>query len=388
MRSHETVEEIEGLLQLFVGHALDQGPCMGVVGELLKVVNEGGLIGRPVEPEADKPVVFFDKIMGMLRHFSFPNRKKMVCRGMFHGNPFKYLTAPDNVSIRYGMWAAPEPARASAVVLSGRFEFMEKYREVIRRLNRRGFDVYSFDWRGQGLSTRPLPNRHKGHVGDYGEYIADLDLFMHRVVDPTAAGARLLLTHSMGGHIALRWLHRQPRGAEGLVLVSPMIDIRTAPFPKLLARRLARTARRLGFGDAYAPGAGDYVLADERFPGNRLTADPEGFLVSKREIVRNPGLALGGVTYGWLAATFDSIDRLTEPGYVSAIRVPTLLASAGKEVVVSVPAQRRICRELPDCRFVEIPGGRHEILMETDAVKARFWKVFDRFRVRRMGMPP
>lgn len=307
---------------------------------------------------------------------------------MFQGSSFHYLTTPDGVSIRYGVWRVPAAPAGTAVALGGRFEFMEKYRGVIRRLNRRGFDVYSFDWRGQGLSTRPLPNRHKGHVGNYGEYIADLDLFMDRVVHPGGAKPILLLTHSMGGHIALRWLHRRSRGVDGLALVSPMIDIRTAPFPKCLARALARTARRFGYGDAYVPGAGDYVLEDERFPGNRLTADPEGFNISKREIVRNPALALGGVTYGWLAASFDSIDRLMEPGYVSAIPIPVLMASAGEEVVVSVPAQRRICRELPDCEFVAIPGSRHEILMETDAVKDRFWRAFDRFWVHRMGMPP
>jgi lysophospholipase len=298
---------------------------------------------------------------------------------------FGYLTTSDTVSIRYGRWPAGGPVRGSAVVLSGRFEFMEKYKGVIRRLNRRGLDVYSFDWRGQGLSTRLLDNRHKGHVAAYEDYIADLDLFMERVVGNRAALPSVLLTHSMGGHIALRWLHRRPRGVERLVLVSPMIDIRTAPFPKPLARALARTACRFGFADAYVPGAGDYVLEADRFPGNRLTADPEGFLVSKREIVKNPGLALGGVTYGWLSATFASIDRLKRPGHVAAIPVPVLLVSAGEERVVSVPAQRRLCRALPDCRCLTIPGARHEILMEVEGVKDRFWQAFDRFMIRESG---
>lgn len=303
-------------------------------------------------------------------------------------NPFGYLTTPDGVSIRYGVWPAPGRASGSAVVLSGRFEFMEKYKGVIRRLNRRALNVYSFDWRGQGLSTRPLPNRHKGHVASYEDYIADLTVFMDRVVAPEAPGPRMLLTHSMGGHIALRWLHRRPQGADELVLVSPMIDIRTAPFPKWLVRPLCRLARRSGFAGAYVPGAGDYVLEEERFPGNRLTSDPEGFLRSKREIVRNPGLALGGVTWGWLGAAFDSIDRLNQPGYVFNIPIPVLMVGAEKETVVSVPAQRRICRQLPDCCFLEIPGARHEILMETDPVKDGFWRAFDRFLIHRATGAP
>lgn len=305
--------------------------------------------------------------------------KRNYCYDDQFMNRFNYLTTPDAVSLRWGFWPAFGPARATAVVLSGRFEFMEKYQGVFRRLNQRNLDVFSLDWRGQGLSTRPLANRHKGHVDTYEQYIADLSFFIDRIVAPQAAGPIIFLTHSMGGHIALRWLRRNLQGADALVLVSPMIDIRTDPFPIRLARSLCRVARRFGRLEEYVPGAGDYILSDERFPGNRLTTDLEGFSIPKREIIKNPSLALGGVTWGWLSATFDSIDRLTQPGFVSAISIPVLMAGAELDVVVSIPAQIRICRELPNCRFLLIPGARHEILMESKAVKNHFWLAFDQF---------
>ncbi|MGD2151177.1 MAG: alpha/beta hydrolase [Desulfobacterales bacterium] len=121
----------------------------------------------------------------------------------------------------------------------------------------------------------------------------------------------------------------------------------------------------------------DYTV--ERFKGNRLTSDPERFLDENKAISENPDLALGGVTYGWLSATFDSIDILIDPGFAKKITTPILIVSAGCDRIVSVNAQKTICSLLSHCRFTEIAGARHEILKETDAVRSVFWNEFDRF---------
>ena len=98
-----------------------------------------------------------------------------------------------------------------------------------------------------------------------------------------------------------------------------------------------------------------------------------------REIRKNPDLALGGVTYQWLAAACDSIDTIYAAGYPEAVTTPVLLASGTCERIVSRRAQLRICRRLPDCRFVDIPGAKHEILKETDSLQQQFWQAFDWF---------
>ncbi len=80
-------------------------------------------------------------------------------------SPYDFMTTSDNLSIRYGIWSCQKEKKlGSIILLSGRTEFMEKYTETIGILNQKGFDVYSFDWRGQGLSTRMLANMHKGFV--------------------------------------------------------------------------------------------------------------------------------------------------------------------------------------------------------------------------------
>lgn len=294
--------------------------------------------------------------------------------------PFGMLTTNDNYSIRYGIWPCnPDNRHGTVILLAGRTEFMEKYTEIIGELNRRGYDVYSLDWRGQGLSSRLLANRHKGYVESYNDYIGDLALFMDKIVRPQAASPFVILAHSMGGHIALRYLHAHPGEIERAILVSPMIDILTAPCPRWLLRFLIYIANQSGGDHEYVVGSGDYDPDDEQFENNRLSSDPDRFEDEKKAIAKNPDLALGGVTYGWLAATLKSIDILTEPGFAAQITTPVLMISAGSDKVVSGKAQEKLCARLKQCRLAVIPDARHEILKETDSIRLIFWQEFDHF---------
>lgn len=296
---------------------------------------------------------------------------------------YNFMTTSDNQRIRYGIWYShKEKKRGSVILLNGRTEFMEKYAETIRELNQKGFNVYSLDWRGQGLSSRTLANRHKGFIKDYDNYINDLNLFVSKIVQPDAAVPLVILAHSMGGHIALRFIHEHPEIADKIVLVSPMIDILTTPLPGWFVRFITWIAIKAGLDHTYTIGSGDYAV--EKFKGNRLTSDPERFKDENRAITKNPDLALGGVTYGWLSATFESIDILTEQEFAKKITTPILIVSAGRDRVVSVNGQKTICSLLPNCRFTQISGARHEIFKETDTVRSIFWDEFDRFvRIRK-----
>jgi lysophospholipase len=291
---------------------------------------------------------------------------------------YDFMTPSDKHHIRYGIWYSHnETKRGSVILLNGRKEFMEKHAETIGELNKRCFDVYSLDWRGQGLSSRMLANRHKGFIKNYDSYINDLNLFVRKIVQPKASIPLVILAHSMGGHIALRFIHEYPEIADKVVLISPMIDILTWPLPGWLVRLMTRVAIKAGFNQAYIIGSGNYTV--EKFKGNRLTSDRKRFRDEHKAILENPDLALGGVTYGWLSATFESIDILTKPGFAKKTTTPILIVSAGGDRIVSVNAQKTICSLLPNCTFTEITGARHEILKETDAVRSIFWNEFDRF---------
>ncbi|MBF0469581.1 MAG: alpha/beta hydrolase, partial [Desulfamplus sp.] len=179
---------------------------------------------------------------------------------------FNFFTSKDNYRIR---WGEMKPHRADSksmgiiLLLNGRSEFMEKYKPVASRLSCMGYHVLSLDWRGQGLSVRELPDRDKGYVRDFQDYLDDLDLFCNLYVLPLKQPV-IIMAHSMGGHIALRFLgqYRNYENIKKAVLVAPMLDIITSPMTGRLAsgiagwgsRRLARLAVKAGFGTAYVPG--------------------------------------------------------------------------------------------------------------------------------------
>ena len=291
---------------------------------------------------------------------------------------YDFMITSDQRCLRYGIWHIPnERRKGSILLLGGRSEFLEKYSETVGELNQKGFDVYSFDWRGQGLSSRMLANRHKGFIDNYDVYLNDLHLFFNTIVKPDSIHPLIIVAHSMGGHLALRFLHDHPGTVDMAVLTAPMIDIFSSNLSRWFIKQVARIAVKAGLSHAYAIGSGDYK--DGKFNGNNLTSDPVRFMDAINAIKKNPDLALGGVTYGWLSASLASIDILNQSGYAAKITTPILMMSAGEDKIVSINAQNKICQSLPKCRFVRIPGARHEILKETDAVRWIVWREFERF---------
>jgi len=294
---------------------------------------------------------------------------------------FNTFTTRDHLSIRWGYAAAStSPVRGTVLFLNGRTEYMEKYAEVVEELNARGFAVTSLDWRGQGLSDRILTDSQKGHVARFEDYLDDLDLLMgimprHGVPSPTIA-----LGHSMGGHMALRFIERRPEQFDRVVLTSPMIDIQLPGFlPRAWLRWLAHTAAQRGLQGAYVLGAGGVGARDRRFDGNPLTSDRVRFERNVEMIRRTPQLAVGGVTYGWLDAAMRSIDRVAAPAFARSLQVPILMVTAARDQIVCLRAQAQFCHQTPDCRHVSIAGARHELLVETDDRRAQFWRAFDAF---------
>ena len=298
------------------------------------------------------------------------------------GGRIDSLRSADGACIRYGIWpaAASAVSRGTALLLPGRTEFIEKYFEPIWELTDRGFHVVMLDWRGQGLSSRPTDNPSKDHVTSFRPRLDDLGRLVDQVVLADCPRPLSLVAHSMGGHLALRYLHDHPGLVKQAALLSPMIGIHLGRMPENLARGIVGVACRAGLGESYALGRGDYgsYQQGEQWR-DMLTSDPDRFRVEHDMIAENPALALGGVTYGWLKAAFGSIDRLFVPGYAEEIGTPMLIAMAGRERVVDNRRTERLAARLPNCELIEIAGARHELLKESDAFRRQLWAAFDRF---------
>ena len=294
--------------------------------------------------------------------------------------PYGFFYTSDGMRIRCGRWRASSvPCRGSVLILTGRAEFMEKYQETIQELNGRGFDVFSFDWRGQGLSGRMLDDPQKGYVDSYEQYLADLDHILQALFYPEARKPLMILAHSMGAHIALRFLDRPAAGFDKAVLLAPMIDIATEPAPRKFSCWLSRFMVQQGFGSVNILGSNHYNPFRKSFARNRFTSDAVRFSRTMEHIRQNPQLAVGSVTYRWLAATFDSIDLLQGAEFGSGLQIPILLVLAGNDQVVSNRAIERLSKKLPMHLIKRIKTARHEILQENDMLRTEFWRAFDEF---------
>ena len=275
----------------------------------------------------------------------------------------------EGMRVRWGHLPPPSGCRGTVVVLPGRAEFIEKYAETLAALRAWGFAVAILDWRGQGGSDRFLAHRHRGHVVQVQDYLADLDAVMARIDALRLPRPLAMLSHSMGGHIGLRYLHRHGERFAGSAMSAPMFGIRLTPTPEPVARALCAAAIRLGGGTRFAPGQRDFALERYVFARNRLTSSPERYAMLRACVAATPELALGGVTYGWLGAALRSIALTRRPGYLEAIRTPILVLLAGADRIVSNRAQALTARRLPNGRLIVFPGARHELLLERDEIR-------------------
>ena len=294
-------------------------------------------------------------------------------------NNFRYLEVEKGVFLRFGHWkSSRNPKKGTVCLLGGRTEFMEKYFETIEQFNQRGFDAFSFDWRGQGLSTRLLENGRKGYIKNFNDYVVDLSVFIEKIFLKYAlVRPFILIGHSMGGHIALRFLHRHHDVFKIGVLMSPMIDIRTFPVHRKLIQKITRVFARLGYDKAYI--AGNDQVMEKKFKGNSLTSDKTRFDKFTKIAIDNQDISTGGVTFGWLNAAFDSIEVLNQPGFMERIKTRIIIFSADNDRVVCNKAQKRICERLPHCTFIRISGSKHEIFQEKDIIRNQFWNAFQSF---------
>lgn len=277
------------------------------------------------------------------------------------------------------------PARRICVLLNGLTEFIEKYEEVAGELLARGFTVASFDWRGQGESARPLEDSRKAHVDDFAEFDADLTAFLDQIVRPLGDAPRIGLAHSMGAHILLRRLHDRPHDVAAAVLCAPMLAVRTGQYPMWFTRALTALFNFHSPSVAFVWGSEERDPLTVPFSDNRVTSDPARFARTQKFLREHPEMRICGPTFGWLSAAFRSMDRMQQTGFAEAIETPLLVVGARRDQVVDIEAIHDFAQRLPHARYVELADAEHEILMESDPIRAQFWKEFDRFMKEQLG---
>lgn len=296
------------------------------------------------------------------------------------GGHAEWASMPDGARLRLASWVPPadRPGRGTAILLNGRTEFIEKQVELAGDLADRGFVVWTLDWRGQGLSHRPLRPAAAGHIDRFETYLEDLGHVLAQIRD-RAPRPWLLVGHSMGGHLALRHLAAHPDDAPAAVALAPMIAFNTAWLPRPVAQRVADVAVRAGWARRPVTSDRAIELLLRRFPGNPLTSDPVRFRTETWWIERRPELSVTAPTFGWVDAAFRSVAQLRRHASIPRLGMPVLFLLGGRERIVSNPEIRRFAADLPRAELVTLADGRHELYRERDPVRAALWAAIDDF---------
>ncbi|TNC70873.1 alpha/beta fold hydrolase [Rubellimicrobium roseum] len=287
-----------------------------------------------------------------------------------------WAEAPDGLRLRLAHWGRDAP-RGTVLVFTGRGEHVEKYARLALDLRARGWATLTCDWRGQGLSERPMV---EGPFRDYQKDVAAL------VAEGRALGLPepwFLLAHSMGGAIGLRALH-EGLGVASAAFSAPMWGLSMAGFRPALrppeglppgVRRIVdrvlppEDAPRLRLREIVAAGRDGvpYLLCCD-FAGNTLTTDRETFEWMRGHLAAHPELATGRSSLHW---TNEALREMAALLRVPAPKVPVLVVMGSDEVVVDPARVRRRLRSWPEAKLLVLAGARHEPLMEAPRLRAQ-----------------
>ena len=278
-----------------------------------------------------------------------------------------WVKAADDVRLRIGLLA--DGGAGTILMIPGRTEYLEKYGAVAADLASHGYGMVAIDFRGQGLADRALSDPRIGHVARFSDYQQDIAALVDFSTARQLPKPWFLIGHSMGGAIALRAI-LNGLDVAGAVFSAPMWGIAMAPVLRPVAWGLGWVAHHAALNRWITPGtkAQTYVrICDPA--DNFLTDDPEQIAAMRAQLDAVPGLDLGGPSVPWLYRALREcadLQRHADP------KVPTLTFLPLRDEIVSAAAIRSMTGRWRDATLVEVPGGRHETMVEIPARRQVF----------------
>lgn len=278
------------------------------------------------------------------------------------------LKAKDGTQL-YWCKLTHENHQKALIVVNGRIESAWKYQELFYDFFQQGYDIYSFDHRGQGLSSHLAPNPEMGHVHEFDDYLDDMDLVL-KSFDLSRYQQRHVLAHSMGGNIATRYIQTRPaHNFDKIALSAPMYGVNVPWYLKPIAPFVAQIMTAIYPAPTYAPGYQGYVA--KPFEINPLSSSEVRYHWFRDLYEKMPELKIGGPSTRWvwqgLMAAKQCIQQTRQ------VKIPLLLVQAGADQIVSNQDQQRFVSKLSrtnqHAKMVTVEGAKHEVLFEKDAYR-------------------
>ncbi len=119
------------------------------------------------------------------------------------------------IEIFFQQWEVANP-KAVLVIVHGLGEHSGRYGNLIDALQNKGIAIFGLDHRGFGRS-----GGKRGHVDSFMDYIYDLKIFVNMIRDKYPHKPVIMLGHSMGGVLALKYALTHAEDLDALILSSP-----------------------------------------------------------------------------------------------------------------------------------------------------------------------
>jgi len=246
------------------------------------------------------------------------------------------------------------------LISSGRTEAAIKYKELIFDLFNNGYSIYIHDHRGQGLSGRMTEDPQMGYIDSFQYYIDDMKFLYDHYLKLRNYKNIYLLSHSMGGAIAMSYLEQYPNDFKAAAFSSPMLCFN--PPIRSVVRILG------GPKTKYALGQSQYNEDKNTFKGNTLTGSELRYRRMREAYSKEPKAKLGGATYTWLHKCCQQFDYIFSNA--NKIETPIILLSAENEQIVHPYAHQKFMNVIEkldkDCIAYEVKNAQHELLIEKD----------------------
>jgi alpha-beta hydrolase superfamily lysophospholipase len=258
------------------------------------------------------------------------------------------MIAKDGTPLFIRHFPAGSAPRACMVIVHGLCEHSGRYEQMAEFLNKRDIRVTAYDQRGHGQSSGP-----RGHVQDFDRLTDDLMQVIQKYRQQMDENLPvLILGHSMGGLVVLRFAQRFGHTVSGVIASSPALApaVSIPPVKAALARLMSRIRPQLTFDNQLAP---EHISHDDSVV-QAYISDP---------------LVLGRVSARLFTEMLKTMDQTRQDA--AMISVPLLLQAAGDDRLVNPDASRKFFEhiESSDKTLHVYPGLFHEIYNEEPSLR-------------------
>jgi lysophospholipase len=237
--------------------------------------------------------------------------------------------------------------------------------ETFYDLFQKGYDIYAYDHRGQGLSPHLSDaNPQISHIERFSDYTRDFQAFVTLVREENPSRSLFLVAHSLGGAIAADYLESYGSSPfASVVLLTPMFEINFSRNGKNFTEQ--QVLEDVSFNMTLHPStANKYAYPEEAGDIDPKTWDqetPNPRLAQIYQLCKEkPEVVVGGPSNKWLQESINNSRRIRSQ--TDRIECKTLLVIAENDTVVVNEATQAASKKMPQVTCELVEEASHSLL--------------------------